>query len=156
MKKIKLLIIAFFFINLTFSQDYSIEEINIFQNLFGVQKKAVFEENMDLSGINAAIFWELYNAYEIERKKIGEKKVALLMSYTTAEGAVSNDQADEILSKASDIRTSENKLIMKYVKKMRKESSPLVAAQFYQIEHYITDGVRVELLNNIDFIHKKK
>lgn len=91
----------------------------------------MFEENMDLSGINADIFWELYNASEIERKKIGEKKVALLMSYTTAEGAVSNDQADEILSKASDIRTSENKLIMKYVKKMRKESSPLVAAQFY-------------------------
>ena len=42
------------------------------------------------------------------------------------------------------------------VKKIRKETNPLVAAQFYQIEHYITDGVRFALLNNIEFIHKKK
>ena len=156
MKKITLLIIALLFINLTFSQDYSIEEINIVQNLFGVQKKAVYEENIDLSGINANTFWKLYNEYEVERKKIGEKKVELLMSYTTAEGAVTNEQADEILTQASSIRGTENNLIMKYVKKMRKETNPLVAAQFYQIEHYITDGVRFTLLNNIDFIHKKE
>ena len=100
MKKITLLIIALLFINLTFSQDYSIEEINIVQNLFGVQKKAVYEENIDLSGINANTFWKLYNEYEVERKKIGEKKVELLLSYTTAEGAVTNEQADKILTQA--------------------------------------------------------
>ena len=156
MKKITLLIIALLFINLTFSQDYSIEEINIIQNLFGAQKKAVYEDNMDLSGVNADTFWNLYNEYEVERKKIGEKKVALLKSYTTKQGAVTNEQADEILGQASNIRNSENALIMKYVKKVRKETSPLVAAQFYQIEHYITDYVRVVLLDNIDFVHKKE
>lgn len=156
MKKITFLIIAFLITNLTFSQDYSIEEINVIQNLFGAQKKVVFEENMDLTGVNADAFWSLYNEYEVERKKIGEKKVALLMSYTTKEGAVTNEQADEILSQATNIRSSENNLIMKYVKKIRKASSPLVAAQFYQIEHYITDGVRFALLDNIDFIHKKE
>ena len=156
MKKITLLIIALFFINVTFSQDYSIEEINVIQNLFGAQKKVVFEENMDLSGVDADAFWNLYNEYEVERKKIGEKKVELLMSYTTKEGAVTNEQADVILSQATNIRSSENNLIMKYVKKIRKASSPIVAAQFYQIEHYITDGVRFALLDNIDFIHKKE
>lgn len=156
MKKITLLIIALLFINLTFSQDYSIEEVNIVQNLFGVQKKAIFEENLNLSGVNADAFWKLYNEYEVERKKIGEKKVELLMSYTTAEGAITNDKADEMLSQASNIRSSENNLIMRYVKKMRKETSPLVAAQFYQIEHYIIDGVRFQLLNNVEFIHEKK
>ena len=156
MKKIILSLIALVCMNLSFGQDYSIEEVNVIQNLFGAQKKVVFEENMDLSGINADVFWKLYNEYEVARKKIGEKKVALLMSYTTAEGAVTNEQADGILGEATNIRNSENTLIMKYVKKIRKETSPLVAAQFYQIEHYITDGVRFALLNNIDFIHKKK
>jgi hypothetical protein len=46
---------------------------------------------MDLSGINADSFWKLYNEYEVERKKIGEKKVELLMSYTTKQGAVTNE-----------------------------------------------------------------
>ena len=75
---------------------------------------------MDLSGVNADAFWKLYNEYEVERKKIGEKKVELLMSYTTAEGAVTNDQADEILSQATNIRNSENNLIMRFVKKIVK------------------------------------
>jgi len=156
MKKITLLIIALLFINLTFSQDYSIEELKIVQNIFGVQKKAIYEENMNLAGVNADTFWSLYNEYEVERKKIGEKKMELLMSYTSKEGAVSNAQADELLSQAENIRSSENKLITKYVKKMRKETSSLVAAQFYQIEHYITDGVRFQLLNNIEFLSEKK
>jgi len=29
---------------------------------------------MDLSRVNADVFWKLYNEYEVERKKIGEKK----------------------------------------------------------------------------------
>ena len=156
MKKITLLIIALLFINVTFSQDYSIEELKIFQNLFGVQKKAVYEENMNISGVNADTFWTLYNEYEVERKKIGEKKMELLMTYTTEVGTLTNAQADELLTQAANIRSSENNLIMKYVKKMRKSTNSLVAAQFYQIEHYITDGIRFSLLNSIEFINEKK
>ena len=156
MKKITLLIIALLFINVTFSQDYSIEELKIVQNLFGVQKKAVYEENMNLSGVNADTFWTLYNEYEVARKKIGEKKMELLMTYTTEVGAITNAQADELLSQAISIRSSENNLIAKYVKKMRKSTNSLVAAQFYQIEHYITDGIRFALLDSIDFINDKK
>lgn len=156
MKKIILLLIAIFTINLTSAQDYSIEELNVIQNLFGVQKKAVFEENMDLTDVNAETFWKLYNQYEIERKKIGQEKMEILKSYSEKEGAVTNEQADEILGKAGKIRSAEHSLIMKFVKQIRKQTNPIVAAQFYQIENYILDGVRFTLLNNVDFIHKKE
>ena len=69
MKKIILSLVALVCMNVSFGQDYSIEEVNVIQNLFGAQKKVVFEENMDLSGINADVFWKLYNEYEVERKK---------------------------------------------------------------------------------------
>lgn len=156
MKKIILLLIAILSINFSFSQDYSIEELNVIQNLFGAQKKVVFEENMELSGVNADAFWKLYNEYEIERKRIGEEKMALLKNYSEKGGAVTNEQADELLAAAGKIRGAEHSIIMKYVKRIRKETSPIVAAQFYQIENYILDGVRFTLLNNIDFIHKKE
>ncbi len=156
MKKIILLFIAILTFNFSSAQDYSIEELNVIQNLFGVQKKAVFEENMDLTDANSESFWKLYNQYEIERKKIGTEKMEILKSYSEKEGAVTNEQADEILGKAGKIRSAEHSLIMKYVKRIRKDTNPIVAAQFYQIENYILDGVRFTLLNNIDFIHKKE
>lgn len=156
MKKIILLFITLLTINFTFAQDYSIEELNVIQNLFGVQKKAVFEENMDLTDANSEIFWKLYNQYEIERKKIGQDKMEILKGFSEKGGALTNDQADEIIGKSGKIRTSEHSLIMKYVKHIRKETSPIVAAQFYQIENFILDGVRFTLLNNIEFVHKKE
>lgn len=156
MKKIILLFIALLSINFSFAQDYSIEELNVIQNLFGVQKKAVFEENMDLTDANSEAFWKLYNQYEIERKKIGNDKMEILKGFSEKGGALTNEQADEIIGKAGKIRNSEHSLIMKYVKQIRKNTSPIVAAQFYQIENYILDGVRFTLLNNVDFVHKKE
>lgn len=156
MKQLTLSIIALFFLNITFSQDYSIEEIKVIQNLFGAQKKVVYEENMDLSGTNADTFWKLYNAYETDRKEIGEEKMQLLMKYEDKGGTVTEVQAKELLAQASKIRNAENGLIMNYVKRMSKENSSFVAAQFYQIEHYITDGIRFSLFDNINFVNKKQ
>jgi len=39
---------------------------------------------------------------------------------------------------AIPLRKSEDSLIEKYYKKLKKSTSPKVAAQFYQIEHYIS------------------
>ncbi|MBN4048336.1 hypothetical protein JYU17_00020 [Flavobacteriaceae bacterium AH-315-O20] len=57
---------------------------------------------------------------------------------------------------AIPLRKSEDSLIEKYYKKLKKSTSPKVAAQFYQIEHYISDGMRFAILNNIEFIQDKK
>ena len=43
----------------------------------------------------------------------------------------------------------------KYTKKIKKATNPIVAAQFYQIEQYIADGIRFSILDNMDFIQDK-
>ncbi|MBN4048334.1 hypothetical protein JYU17_00010 [Flavobacteriaceae bacterium AH-315-O20] len=82
-KKILFFICALFFFNVSFAQDYSIEEVEIFQNLFGAEKKAIIEGNIDLNGVDANTFWGLYQEYETFRKEIGKKKLELLKQYTT-------------------------------------------------------------------------
>ncbi|MCF6222696.1 MAG: hypothetical protein L3J34_03105 [Flavobacteriaceae bacterium] len=155
MKKIILIITAILFTNLSFAQDYSIEEVEIFQNLFGAEKKAIIEGNIDLTGVDANAFWGLYQEYETFRKEIGKKKLELLKQYTTKSN-ISNDQVESLMKTAIPLRKSEDSLIEKYYKKLKKSTSPIVAAQFYQIEHYISDGMRFAILNNIEFIQDKK
>ncbi len=156
MKKIILIITAILFINVSFAQDYSIEEIEVMQNLFGAEKKAIFEGNVDLSGVDKEAFWTIYQEYEIARKEIGKEKLELLHKYTTKEGKITNTQADNLLKVAVPLREREDKLILSYTKKLRKATNSLVAVQFYQIEHYISDGIRYSILHNIDFIQDKK
>jgi len=153
--KIIFFIAAILFMNVSLAQDYSIEEVEIFQNVFGAEKKAIIEGNIDLTGVDANAFWGLYQEYETFRKEIGKKKLELLQQYSTKSN-ISNEQIEGMMKIAIPLRKSEDSLIEKYYKKLKKSTSPIVAAQFYQIEHYISDGMRFSILNNIDFIQDKK
>lgn len=156
MKKVILSIAALLFVTLSFAQDYSAEELEIFQETFGAEKRIIVEENIDLSGVNAEKFWNLYDEYEKSRQEMGSAKVALLKKYTSSPGNMTEQQAADLLAEAVPLRTAEDKLILNYTKRIGKSCSNIVSVQFYQIEHFISDGMRYAILNNIDFIQDKK
>ena len=156
MKKITFLIAALLFINISFAQDNTMKsEMELIQDAFGFEKKDVMSEFVNLNGVDADKFWSLYNEYEVQRKEMGKEKMELLYKYTMHEGAVSNMQAEKLMDKAIPLRAAEDNLILKYTKKLKKATNPLVASQFYQIEHYISDGIRFTILDNINFIQDK-
>lgn len=156
MKKLTLLIAALFAFNASFAQDEMTEEIELMQELFGTEKKTIIEQNVDLTGVNADAFWKLYSDYEKDRQEIGKTKLELLQKYTTKKGSLTNQQAKDLMAEAVPLRTAEDKLILNYTKRIEKATNALVSVQFYQIEHYISDGMRFAILNNIDFIQDKK
>jgi len=106
--------------------------------------------------VDGDTFWKLYAEYEKERQEIGQAKLELLQKYTTKKGALTNQQASDLLTEAVPLRNGEDKLILTFTKRIGKATSPLVSVQFYQIEHYISDGIRFSILNNIDFIQDKE
>lgn len=155
MKKLTLLIAALFMSTISFAQDELSEEIRMIQEIFGDEKKAIIEANVDLTGVDGNAFWKLYSEYEKSRQEIGQAKLELLQKYTTKRGSVTNQQASDLLAEAVPLRTAEDKLILNYTKRIEKATNALVSVQFYQIEHYISDGIRFSILNNIDFIQDK-
>ncbi len=134
------------------AQEYSTEEIEMMQEVFGNEKRTIIEENVNLEGVDPDKFWKLYDQYEDQRKDIGMEKMKLLKSYTTKQGNMTPLQAQEMLAEAANLRSAEDKLIMNFTKRIEKISNPFVAVQFYQIEHYISDGMRFSILNSVDFI----
>ena len=152
MKNILFLVLTLFLAGNVAAQDYSAEEIELMQEVFGDEKRTIIEENVNLEGANADKFWKLYDQYEADRQDIGREKMKLLKSYTTKQGNMTPLQAQEMLAEAANLRSAEDKLIMNFTKRIEKISNPFVAVQFYQIEHYISDGIRFSLLNSIDFI----
>jgi hypothetical protein len=155
MKKITLFIASLFFLTASFAQEVSSEEIAMVQELFGAEKRVIIEENIDLTGVNSDAFWKLYDEYERERQDLGKAKLELLQKYTTKKGALTNAQAKDLMAEAVPLRTAEDKLILNFTKRIEKATNALVSTQFYQIEHYISDGIRFSILNEIDFIQDK-
>lgn len=156
MKKLSLLLVSLFFISVSFAQDDIAEEIAVMQDIFGQEKKAIIADNIDLTGVDAEAFWKLYDEYEAQRQDLGGARLTLLQKYTNKPDNITNNQASELLAEAIPLRAAEDKLILNYTKRIGKATSDLVSVQFYQIEHYISDGIRFSVLNDIDFIQDKK
>ncbi len=152
MKNILFLLITLFLAGSISAQDHSAEEMAMMQEVFGDEKRTIIQENVNLEGVDTDKFWKLYDQYEDQRKDIGMEKMKLLKSYTTKQGNMTPLQAQEMLAQAADLRSAEDKLIMNFTKRIEKISNPFVAVQFYQIEHYISDGIRFSILNSVDFI----
>lgn len=152
MKNTLFLFMSLFLVGNIAAQDYSAEEIEMMQEVFGDEKRTIIDENVNLEGVDADKFWKLYDQYEAQRQDIGMEKMKLLKSYTTKQGNMTPLQAQEMLAQAANLRSAEDKLIMNFTKRIEKISNPFVAVQFYQIEHYISDGIRFSILNSVDFI----
>jgi hypothetical protein len=138
---------------LTYSQSAT-EEVDLFQSLYGMEKKALISEFLG-SSVDSG-FWTVYDAYEMERKELGKDRIALLTSYVEDYGNIKGDRADELVKKAERLNKSQNSLIAKYTKKVRKVVGSEVAAQFYQIEHYLLNAIRSEIFENLPVIGEIK
>ena len=130
-------------------------EFEIIQDAFGLQKKDIIATFIGLDGVDADAFWNVYNEYEAKRKEIGKVRLEILYNYSMEVGMVTNEEADALMKKVIPMRKSYDKLIIDYYAKMKKATNPIVAAQFYQIENYISTGIRFTILDSMDFIMGK-
>jgi hypothetical protein len=129
-----------------FSQDNP-GDLDLFSATFGMEKKVLTREVMDLDQVHLQKFWDLFNMYEVERKKLAKERWILWNQYAAQIGSMTNEQADDLMKEIIKHSKRTDKLINTYYKKLRKATCPKVAAQFYQLEHYCLSGIRMEIFN---------
>ncbi|HEY5748781.1 MAG TPA: hypothetical protein VIU12_22080 [Chryseolinea sp.] len=151
MKKL-LLIIAFVIPGCFVFAQSNKEEIDLFQSVFGMEKKAVVAEFIKLEGPQKDAFWTAYDSYEAERKALGQKRIALLNKYAANYATLDDAGTDEIVKEMISLQTQTDKLIVDYYKKIKKDSGVKPAAQFYQLEGYILSKIRATIMENIPLI----
>lgn len=152
MKKTCIIIFLVLLGKISFAQSMQ-EEVEIFQNVFGMEKKEAvaqfikFEDNAKKDA-----FWALYDAYETERKELGEKRIALVANYVTNYNSLTDEMIEVLLKQTAKVNTGLNKLVVRYYKKMKKPVGVKTAAQFAQVENYFLSAIRYELSSQLPFI----
>ncbi|MCX6247378.1 MAG: hypothetical protein NTW10_06570 [Bacteroidetes bacterium] len=153
MKKYILLIAALFLASFAYTQSNK-EEVDLMQAAFGMDKKAVVADFVKPSPAQKDAFWKLYDEYETQRKELGKQRIALLKQYADKYTMMTPLQADEWTKKVIDLQKKTDGLIVTYYGKIKTISDGLVATQFYQIENYILTAIRMQVLQNVPFLHK--
>ena len=125
------------------------DELQLMQSLYGMEKRDIVSEFIELNDSQEQEFWLLYDEYEEKRKDIGKERFRLLTSYVDDYGEVKPQDADNFMKQAIPLRIKSDKLVDNYYNKIKSRTDPIVAMQFYQIENYLADVIRMELLEEI-------
>ena len=141
-----LFIICFSFNNIAQTNQ---DEVQLMQSLYGMEKRDIVAEFIELSDSQQEEFWLLYDEYEIKRQEIGKERFRLLSSYVNDYGEVKPENADNFMKQVIPLRIKSDKLVDNYYKKVKTKTDPIVAMQFYQIENYLFDAIKMELLEEI-------
>lgn len=154
MKKFFLMTITGLLLSILAPAQIQQEEIEYFQSLFGMEKKAVVANFLKLESNDP--FWPIYDAYEKERKTLSQERLNTIMDYVKNYEKLSDEKTDELVSKSISSKNNANKLIAKYYKKIKKSSGSKTAAQFFQIENYFVSAINTELYASLPLIGELK
>ena len=125
MKKSILLFSLLTFCLSVFSQT-NLEEIELYQSLFGMEKKYIVSSFISLEGETADAFWGQYDEYESARKANGQKRLKLLSEYANSYLNMDDATSDAIVAESIKINKEKVKHISKYYKIIKKSQYPYV------------------------------
>ena len=127
-------------------------EMELFQKVFEKEKRDLFEAYLLIEPEEGKKLWPIYDAYEVERKSIGERRFKLLQTYLKNYDNLSGSQISSMVKEMQGIKKKSLALENKYFKKIQKAINPKVAGQFLQFEDYILTLLRSEMYYEINFI----
>lgn len=126
-------------------------ELEIIKSKYNVEKKELVAEFMKFSEEEATRFWPIYEEYEAERTKLGNKRVELLKKYASQYQTITDDQVDDLISDVFDLQEDIISLREKYYGKVKEKLNARRAAGFVQIEEFLENVIRLAIQANIPF-----
>ncbi len=152
MKKLSIILTAILMAQVTTNAQSNEEGIDMIQALFGMDKKEMYTSIIKVQGPVADNFWALYDEYEAKRKDLGKNRIKLLQQYADNYDTHSQQQLDQMMNDHIKQKSSLDKLINQYYKKIRSSAGSKAAAQFLQLENYILAATRLDIMDNVPFI----
>jgi len=153
MKKLLFIVLTLTYSITGFSQSFQ-DEVKLMQSIYGMDKKEIVAEFIELNSGQEEVFWKLYDEYEVKRKELGEKRFEIIWNYVNDYGEIKPEDAEMMMNESIPLRKRSDELVDTYYTKIKNKTDPVVAVQFYQIENYLSDLIRIKLLEEV-FITKQ-
>ncbi|MDL5048728.1 hypothetical protein QQ054_22200 [Oscillatoria amoena NRMC-F 0135] len=152
----KILLFAILCMAVTSFAQSNKEDVDLIQSIYGKEKKAIYAEFIQVEGTQKDAFWKLYDEYEIKRKELGQKRVALLEQYANNYMTLDDATTSKLVKDMAALGVQTDKLISTYHGKIEKAAGAKVAGQFFQLEAYLLSAIRVAIFESIPFIGELK
>jgi len=100
-------------------------------------RKNIITQLMQFDEKDAAAFWPIFEQYDAELTKIGKGREDLIVDYAKHYESLTDEKADELMSKAFELEKDRAILKKKYFDKMKTAVTATQATRFFLIENQI-------------------
>ncbi len=135
-----------------FAQSTSKEDLDVIQGIYGKSKKELAVAYMAIPEAQGVAFWAIYDAFEVERKALGQAKVAVIEDYAANYVNLTDASADKIAKAALKNNMDYQKIFGKYYDKYKKAVGAVTALKIIQFENYMQTAVQSEIQDSIPFV----
>ena len=121
------------------------KELDMFRFSLRMEKAEFVKQAMHLTPEQEKTFMEQYYPYDVELKKLNDKRLAIIADYATKYDTMTDAEADKLAKRALEYRKQRNVLLEKYYGKIAKATSKTIAARFLQVESVLqaTSDVKI-------------
>lgn len=108
--------------------------------------------NLDPTDPHNKAFWYEYYQYEAELKVVNDERVQLIRDYEFNYEKMNNQIADSLAERALVIHKKKLDLLAKYYEKVKKATTPIIAARFIQVEHQLGLILDIEIASQMPLL----
>ena len=134
------------------AQDKPADNMDLVKEKIRSDKKLFIATNMQLTESEAKDFWPVYDAYQAELGKLGDREIKLIDEFATNFETMSDDVAKNLLDDSLSIDSDHLKLRQSYLSKFRGVLPDKKVARYYQLESKIDAVLEYELARRIPLV----
>ena len=112
-------------------------------------KKALVANNMNLSAEQEAIFWPMYDEYQIEINKLNAEREAVIRKFAINYNSLTDELAKELMDQTVEVEKKRNDLRKTLITTFGRKFPPKVVARYYQIENKFDTALMAEAAEGI-------
>jgi hypothetical protein len=136
----------------THAQDVSGVSLEQAKRFLQSEREQIFINSLQLTVSQAAVFHPIFVAYNREKKALDEMLITKFVKYAEGYQTMSPKVMNNFIKDTRRVQNRDLKLRQKYYHKLRKEISPEVAIQFYEVDDLLATTLRLNVLSSLPFL----
>ncbi len=116
------------------------------------QKAEIMGSVMVLSSEDAAKFWPIYNAYDVELSKLNSQRVENIKDYAQNYNSMTDAKADDLIQKSLAYQKQRAELLAKTYEQVKQAVGGVTAARFAQVEHQLLLIIDLQIASSLPVI----
>ncbi len=127
-------------------------DIELTRAVIQTERQAIVSHALELTDAQSERFWPLFREYQLERAKISDRRVKIIVDYAEHYPNVTSDEAKGMIDGYLDILSDELKLRKRFLSRFRKVLPEIKVTRFYQVENKLDAAINMELAKSIPLV----